>query len=109
MESFTISFCNIVVLDFRDIIYVIIVIYSWHLVICEHFMSICGEQVILGHTCDEYMVLLAKLGMTSCPEFGNLGKIWNFYFKYKIWSKIVAFMLPNIIFVMMIALVFESI
>jgi hypothetical protein len=46
-----------VVLVFRDIIYVINIPYSWHLVICEHFCSICVEQLILGHTYDEYMVL----------------------------------------------------
>jgi hypothetical protein len=40
-----------VILVFRDIIYVIIILYSFHLVICEHFLSVCVEQLILGiHT-----------------------------------------------------------
>jgi hypothetical protein len=33
------------------------------LTICEHFMSVCGINDP-GHTCDEYLVLLAKSGMT---------------------------------------------
>jgi hypothetical protein len=48
MESSTILFHLRVVLVFRDIIHVIIVLYSWHLVICEHFLSICVEQLIMG-------------------------------------------------------------
>jgi hypothetical protein len=36
-----------VILVFRDIIYIIIVLYSWHLVICEHFLSVCVEQLTL--------------------------------------------------------------
>jgi hypothetical protein len=40
-----------VILVFRDIIYVIIVLYSWHLIIREHFLSVCVKQLILGiHT-----------------------------------------------------------
>jgi hypothetical protein len=57
MESFALLFCKRVALVFRDIIYVIIILYSWYLVICEHFWSICVEQLILGHTYDEYLVL----------------------------------------------------
>jgi hypothetical protein len=35
----------------RDIIYVINILYSWHLVICEYFWSVFVEQLILGiHT-----------------------------------------------------------
>jgi hypothetical protein len=34
------------------------------LAICEHFMSVCGINYP-GHTCDEYLVLLAKSGMTE--------------------------------------------
>jgi hypothetical protein len=41
----------------RDIIYVIIILYLWYLVICEHFWSICVEQLILCHTYDEYLLL----------------------------------------------------
>jgi hypothetical protein len=58
MECFAIPFCfERVVLVFRDIIYVINILYSSHLVICGHFWSVCVEQVILGHTYDEYLVL----------------------------------------------------
>jgi hypothetical protein len=32
-----------VALVFRDIIYVINILYSCHLAICEHFMSVCVE------------------------------------------------------------------
>jgi hypothetical protein len=38
-------------LVFKDILYVTYILYSWHLVICEHFLSVCVEQLILGiHT-----------------------------------------------------------
>jgi hypothetical protein len=46
-----------VVLVFSNIIYVINILYSSHLVICEHFWSVCVQQLILGHTFDEYLVL----------------------------------------------------
>jgi hypothetical protein len=46
-----------VVIVFRDIVYVIIILYSWHLVICEHFCSVCMEQLILCQAYDEYLVL----------------------------------------------------
>jgi hypothetical protein len=49
--SYRVFHCSIslrVVLIFRDIIYVIIVFYSWHLVICKHFLFVCVEQLILG-------------------------------------------------------------
>jgi hypothetical protein len=32
-----------VILVFRDIIYVVIILYLWHLAICENFMSVCVE------------------------------------------------------------------
>jgi hypothetical protein len=51
-------------LVFEDIICVINILYSWHLAICEHFLSVCGINDP-GHTCDEYLVLLAKSGMTE--------------------------------------------
>jgi hypothetical protein len=54
-----------VIIVFRDITYVIIILYSWHLVICEHFWVVCVEQLILGHAYDEYLVLAQKLGMTG--------------------------------------------
>jgi hypothetical protein len=58
-----------VVIVFRDIIYVIIILYSWHLIIREHFWSVCVEQLILGHTYDEYLVLAKIPGMTEVvPE-----------------------------------------
>jgi hypothetical protein len=57
MESSAIPFHLRVVKVFRDIIYVIILLYSSHLFICEHFWSVCVEQLILGHTYDEYSVL----------------------------------------------------
>jgi hypothetical protein len=51
MESSIILLRLRVILVFRDIIYVIIVFYLWHLVISEHFLSVCVEQLILGiHT-----------------------------------------------------------
>jgi hypothetical protein len=43
-----ISFRKRVALVFRDIIYVINILYSWHLTICEHFWSVYVEQLILG-------------------------------------------------------------
>jgi hypothetical protein len=40
-----------VIIVFRDIIYIINILYLWHLVICEHFLSVCVEQLIMGiHT-----------------------------------------------------------
>jgi hypothetical protein len=49
---------------FRDNSHVIIILYSWHLVIYEPFWSICMEQLILGHIYDEYSVLVLKPGTT---------------------------------------------
>jgi hypothetical protein len=37
--------------------YVIIILYSCHLVICEHFWSVCVEPLILGDGYDEYLDL----------------------------------------------------
>jgi hypothetical protein len=45
---FVVPFLKRVALVFRDIIYIINILYSWQLVICEHFMSVCVEQLILG-------------------------------------------------------------
>jgi hypothetical protein len=45
---YSVSFCKRVALVFRDIIYVTNIIYSWHLVVCEHFWFVCVEQLILG-------------------------------------------------------------
>jgi hypothetical protein len=51
LESSAVSFRLRVILVFKDIIYVIIILYSWQLVIGEHFLSVCVEQLILGiHT-----------------------------------------------------------
>jgi hypothetical protein len=47
-----------VVIVFRDNTYVIIILYSWHLVMCEHFWVVCVQQLILGHAYDEYLVLV---------------------------------------------------
>jgi hypothetical protein len=44
MESSAVPFHKRVVLVFRDIIYVISILYSWHLAICEHFWSVCGTN-----------------------------------------------------------------
>jgi hypothetical protein len=49
-------------LVFKDIIYVINILYSWYLAICEH-ICVC-ETNDHWHTCDEYLVLLPKSGMT---------------------------------------------
>jgi hypothetical protein len=68
MECSVIPFCKKVILVFRYIIYVINILYSEHLVICERFMPVCVEYMILGHTCDEYLVLLAKLGMKEVVQ-----------------------------------------
>jgi hypothetical protein len=58
LESFAILFCKRVVLVFRDIIYVINILYLWHLVIYVHFLSICVEQLILGiHTMSTWFCL----------------------------------------------------
>jgi hypothetical protein len=47
----------------KDIIYAIIILYSWHLaLLLTLFVRMCGINVP-GHTCDEYSVLVAKLGM----------------------------------------------
>jgi hypothetical protein len=46
-----------VIIVFRDVTYVIIILYSWHFVICEHFWAVCVEQLILGHAYDEKLVL----------------------------------------------------
>jgi hypothetical protein len=43
MESSAVLFHMRVILVFRDIIYVINILYSWHLVIYEHFWSMCVE------------------------------------------------------------------
>jgi hypothetical protein len=48
MESFVVPFCKRDVIVFRDIIYVINILYSRHLVIYEHFWSMCVEKMILG-------------------------------------------------------------
>jgi hypothetical protein len=45
------SFLLRVVIVFRDIIYVIIILYSWHLVICEHFWPyMCNNWSWVMHT-----------------------------------------------------------
>jgi hypothetical protein len=43
MESSVAPFHKRVTLVLRDIIYVINILYSCHLAICEHFMSVCVE------------------------------------------------------------------
>jgi hypothetical protein len=48
METSAILFSMRVVIVFRDIIYVINILYLGHLVICEHFLSVCVKQFILG-------------------------------------------------------------
>jgi hypothetical protein len=52
--SYAVFHCSVllrVVIVFRDIIYEINIFYSWNLVICEHFLSVCVEQLILNiHT-----------------------------------------------------------
>jgi hypothetical protein len=52
--SYAVFRCSVslrVILVFRDIIYVINILYLWHLIICEHFLFVCVEQLILGiHT-----------------------------------------------------------
>jgi hypothetical protein len=63
LRSSAVLFRMRVVLVFRDIIYVINILYSWHLVICEHFFRMCGT-IDPVHTYDEYLILLTKLGMT---------------------------------------------
>jgi hypothetical protein len=48
IESFIVPFRKTVILVFRDIIYVIDILYSGNLAICEHFVAVCVEQLILG-------------------------------------------------------------
>jgi hypothetical protein len=57
MESSAVPFCKRVALVFRLRYLCNNYTYSWHLVICEHFWSVCVEQLNLGHTYDEYLVL----------------------------------------------------
>jgi hypothetical protein len=45
-------------LVFKDIICVINILYSWHLAICEHFLSVCAEWMIMGaHVMDTWFCL----------------------------------------------------
>jgi hypothetical protein len=74
MESSVVLFRLRVVIVFRGNIYVIIILYSWHLVIYEHFWSVCMEQLILGHTYDEYLVLAWKPGISESPVSHRVGK-----------------------------------
>jgi hypothetical protein len=53
-----------VIVVLRNNIYIIMILYLWHLIICEHFWSVCVKKLILDHTYDEYLILLTKLGMT---------------------------------------------
>jgi hypothetical protein len=53
-----------IILVFKDIIYVIIILYSCHLATYEHFMCVY-EINDPGHTCDEFLVLFTKSGMTE--------------------------------------------
>jgi hypothetical protein len=55
-----------VVFILRDIIYIIIILYSWHLAICEHFMCVCRINDH-GQTCNEFLILFTKLDMTRIP------------------------------------------
>jgi hypothetical protein len=48
IEPSTVLFRMRLILVFRYIIFVINILYSWHLIICEHFLSVCVEQLILG-------------------------------------------------------------
>jgi hypothetical protein len=43
MESSIVLFLKRVSLVFRDVIYAINILYSLHLAICEHFLSLCVE------------------------------------------------------------------
>jgi hypothetical protein len=56
MKSSAVLFRLRVIVVLRDNIYVIIILYSQHLIICEHFWSVCVKQLILGHTYNEYLV-----------------------------------------------------
>jgi hypothetical protein len=60
-----------VIIVFRDITYVIIILYSSHLVIYEHFWVVCVEQLILGHAYGEYLVLAKKSGMTTTQNLSR--------------------------------------
>jgi hypothetical protein len=54
----------------KDIIYAIIILYSRHLaLLLTLFVRMCGINVH-EHTCDEYSVLVAKLGMTVNLSWG---------------------------------------
>jgi hypothetical protein len=58
-----------VVIVFRDSTCVIIIVYSWHLIVCEHFWVVCVKQLIMCHAYDEYLVLTLKSGMIEVvPE-----------------------------------------
>jgi hypothetical protein len=58
-----------VVLVLRDFIYVINILYSWHLVICEYFLSVCVEQLILGiHTTSTQFFLQNRVWQALSPS-----------------------------------------
>jgi hypothetical protein len=80
-ESSAVPFRMRVILAFRDIIYVINILYSWHLVIYEHFLSVCVERLILGiHTMSTWFFLqnrydigLQGVASPSLPIYGGAG------------------------------------
>jgi hypothetical protein len=68
LESSAIPFDMRVVLVFKDIIYIINILYSWHLVICDHFLCTCVEQLILGiHTMITWFCLQNQAWQSRLP------------------------------------------
>jgi hypothetical protein len=63
MEPFVVLLSRVSFSLLKDIIYVIIILYLWHLVICEHFCSYVWNKNVPGHICDEYSDLVWNLGL----------------------------------------------
>jgi hypothetical protein len=57
MESSAIPFPLRVILVFKDIIYVINILYTHDIWLSVSTFGVCMEQLILGHAYDEYLVL----------------------------------------------------
>jgi hypothetical protein len=107
MESFTISFRLRVIIVFRDIIYVIIILYSWHLVICEHFWPYVWNnwswvmhtmstwfshknlvwQYLLSTSCRQIIVM--RIGRSTTMQDQSRGRTrWDLYWFRPSWRVI---------------------
>jgi hypothetical protein len=89
--SYGVLRCSIslrVVIVFRDFTYIIIILYSWHLVICEHFWVVCVEQ--LPGSCIRWVLDFGiKTGMTvrhadNSFLFGLMGHLLS-TLRFELW------------------------